>query len=101
VPFERGTIAQVIEKRQAGIIYEDIERFDSLGSSLNLRSVGHVQGQGRDAPIQVGKGVARTGIHPLRPSPQGFLHQRLSYTAIGPGHQNCFVRDCHISSYLI
>jgi hypothetical protein len=27
VPFERGTIAQVIEKRQAGIIDDDIERF--------------------------------------------------------------------------
>jgi hypothetical protein len=52
-------------------------------------------------PIQVRKGVARTGIHPLGASPQGFLDQRPSDTAIGPGHQNSFVCDFHISSYLI
>ncbi len=40
VPFDRGTIAQVIVKRQAGVIDEDIERFDSLDGSLNMRSVG-------------------------------------------------------------
>ena len=51
MPFERGTIAQVIVKRQAGVIDEDIERLDSLDSCLNLRRVGHVQGQGRDATI--------------------------------------------------
>ena len=96
--FEHGTIAQIIVKRQAGVVDEYIERFDSLDSVLNLRSVGHVQGQGRDAPIQVGQGLARTGIHPLRASPQGFLDQRLSDTAIGPGHQNCFVCDSHIPS---
>jgi hypothetical protein len=86
VPFERGTIAQVIVSRQASVIDEDIERFDSLDRSLNLRSVGHVQGQWRDALIPVGQRLARTGIHPLRASPQRFLDQRLSYTAIGPGH---------------
>jgi hypothetical protein len=42
VPFDRGTIAQVIVKRQPGVIDEDIERFDSLDGSLNMRSVGHV-----------------------------------------------------------
>ena len=56
---------------------EDIERFDSLDSSLSLRSVGDVQGQGRDAPIQVSQRLARTGIHPLRASPL-----RLSYTLL-------------------
>ena len=55
-----------IKKRQAGVIDEDIERFDSLDCPLNLRSVGHIQGQWRDAPIQVGQGPARTGIHALR-----------------------------------
>jgi hypothetical protein len=98
VLFERGTIAQVIVKRHAGVIDEDIERLDSLDSCLSLRRVGHVQGQGRDAPIQVGQGLARTGIHPLRASPQGFLDRRLPDAAIGPGHQKCSVCDCHTSS---
>jgi hypothetical protein len=46
----------------------------------------------------MGKGLARTGVHPLRASPQGFFDQRLSYTAICSGHQNCFVCDCHTFS---
>ena len=87
--FERGTIAEVIVVRHAGVVDEDVERLDALDGCLNLRGVGHVQGQGRDAPIRVGQGLARTGVHPLRASPQGFLDQRLPDTAIGPGHQNC------------
>src|SRR5438552_13997116 len=47
--FERGTIAQVVIKRQAGVINEDIERFDFLHGRLNLRSVGYVQREVRDA----------------------------------------------------
>jgi hypothetical protein len=101
VLFERSTISQVIETRHAGVIDEDRERFDSLDSFLNLRSVGHVQGQRRDATIRVGQGLARTGIHSLRASPQCFLHQRLPDTSIGPGHQNCFACDCHTPSYQI
>jgi len=44
--FERGTIAQVIEKRLAGVIDEDIERFYFLDGFLNLRRTSHVQGAG-------------------------------------------------------
>src|SRR6266542_2839187 len=39
--------------------------------------------------------LARTGIHPRRASPQGFLDQRLPETPVGPGHQNCLPFDCH------
>src|SRR6266542_6206858 len=39
--------------------------------------------------------LARTGIYPLRASPQGFLDQRLPETPVGPGHQNCLTFDCH------
>ena len=88
MPFERGTIGQVIEKRNSGVIDEDIERFDSLDSCLSLRGVGHVQRQGRDARIWVGQRLPRTGIHPLRASPQSFLDQRLSDTAVGTGDQD-------------
>jgi hypothetical protein len=95
VLFQHGAIAQIIVKRQAGVIDEDIERFDSLDSALNLRSVGYVKGQGRNAPIQVGQGLARTGIHPLRASAQGFLDQRLSNTAIGPGDDDILIFEAH------
>ena len=98
MPFERGKIAQVIVKRHAGVVDEDIEGFDPLDSGLNLRHVRDVQGQGRDAPIQVDQRLARTRIHPFRPSSQGFLDQRLSDTAVGPGDQNCFICDSHIAS---
>ncbi len=96
--FEHGTIAQVIEQRNTGVVDEDIERFDLPGSFLNLRGAGHVQGQGRDPPVGVGQGLARAGIHPLRASPQGFLDQRLPDAAVGPGHQHCLVCDGHGSS---
>src|SRR5713226_4359591 len=36
VLFERGTIGDVIVKRQAGVVDEDIERSDLIGSCLNL-----------------------------------------------------------------
>jgi hypothetical protein len=43
VPFDSGAIAQTIVQIHASIIDEEIEKFDVLDSSLNLRSVGHVQ----------------------------------------------------------
>jgi hypothetical protein len=96
VPFDYGTLAEVvIVKRQAGIIDEDIERLDCLDSCLNLRRVGHVQGQGRDTPIPVGQGLARTRVHPLAASPHGPLDQRLPDAAIGASNQNCSGCDLH------
>jgi hypothetical protein len=100
VLFKRGTFAEVIEERQAGVVDEHVERLDTLDRCLSLRSVGHVQGQGRDPPILVHQRLARTGVRPLRASPQRLLDQRLSDTAIGPGHQNCFVCGCHTHSSL-
>ena len=87
MPFEHGPIAQVVVKRHAGVVDEDVERFDALDRRLDLRRVGHVQGQGRDARIRMGQGPAGAGVHPLRASPQCFLDQRLTDAAIGPGHQ--------------
>jgi hypothetical protein len=67
MPFKHGTIAEVAVKRQTGVIDEDIEPFDFLDSCLNLRGIGHVQGQGRDAPIRFVQRLARTDIHPPAP----------------------------------
>src|SRR4029077_1793605 len=94
-------IAQIVVESDAGIVDENVERFNSLDSCLNLLGVSHVQGQGPDAPIYVGQGLARTGIYPPRTSPQGFLNQRLSNAAVGPGYENCFVCDSHIVLLLI
>jgi hypothetical protein len=94
VPFERGTIAQLSGQRHAGVVEEEIERSDLLRSPLNLRRICDVQGQRRNALIGVNQLPARTGIHPLRASPQGFLDQRLPETPVGPGHQNRLTFDC-------
>jgi len=47
-----------------------------LNGGLNLRCVGHVKRQVRDALIWVGKWPAVAGIHPIRASPQGLLDER-------------------------
>src|ERR1700694_4007833 len=76
----------------------NVEGLDGLNGCPNVHGVGHVYGQGRDAPVRVGQGLARAGIRPLRSSAQGFLDQRLSDAAIGAGHENCLVCDFHLSS---
>jgi hypothetical protein len=95
VLFERGTIAQPIGQRHAGVVDEDVERSDLLRSPLNLGRICDVQGQRRDALVGMNQRLARTGIHPRRASPQGFLDQRLPEPPVGPGHQNCLTFDCH------
>ena len=96
VLIEHGTITQVIKKRNSGVVDEDIKRLDLIGSCPNLRRVGHVQGQGRDAPVRVGQRLARAGIHPLRASGEGLGDQGLPDAAISPGHQHRLVGDCHV-----
>src|SRR5262249_51355330 len=99
--LECGAIAEVIAKRQAGIVDEEIERLDLLDGSLNLRRVRHVQRQRRDAPVRVGQGLARTRIYPLRTSPEGFVDQCTPDTAIRAGDENCSVCDFHTRSHLL
>ena len=98
VLFDRGTIAQVIEKPDAGVVDQDIERFDALDRRLDLPRVGHVQSERCDALIRVDQRPARSGVHPSRASPQGVLDQRLTDAAIGAGDQHCLVCDCHALS---
>jgi hypothetical protein len=43
----------------------------------------------------MGKGLARTRIHPLRASLQGFLNQRVADASVRAGDQDCFVFDVH------
>ena len=95
VPFKIGTIAQVIVKVHSGVVDQDIERFDFLDSVLNLPGVGHVQSQGRDAAIEMSKGLARSRIHPLGASLQGFLNQCTADASVRAGDQDCFVFDVH------
>ena len=93
MPFETSALAQVIVKVQAGVVDQDIESFDILDSILNLRGVGHIQGQGCDTPIGMCKGLPRSRIHPLRASPQGFLGQCPSDATVCAGDQDCLVFD--------
>ena len=68
VAVDPSAIAKIIMKVHAGVVDQDVETFDALGSSLNLRRVGHIQGQEHHALIRMCKGLARTGIHALRAS---------------------------------
>ena len=45
---------EIVVQAHAGIVDEDVERLDFLDGRLNLRRVGHVQGQRRDTTICVG-----------------------------------------------
>jgi len=93
--LQRDAITHLTDKGHAGVIDENIERLHFLDGSLNLLPVGDVQWQRRNARIGVGQGLPRTGIHPLRASPQSFLDERPADAAIGTGNQNCFVCDFH------
>src|SRR5262249_27609801 len=72
-PFERGTIAQIILERDAGVVDEDVQSVDLLGGHANLCGVRDVEHQRRDAAVSVKKRLARAGIDPLRASPQRFV----------------------------
>jgi hypothetical protein len=95
VPLQHSTIAEVVVARDAGVVDQDIQRLDLLGSCLNLRRVGHVQGQRPGARVGVGQGLARAGKDPLGASAQGFGDQGLPDAAVGPGHQDGLVGDGH------
>src|SRR5438445_4556643 len=99
--FERGTIAQVVIKRQACVVNEDIERFDFLHGRLNLRSVGYVQREGRHAAVSVLQFAASsTRVNPLRSASECLGDERSSDAAIGAGDQDCLVLNVHTVSPL-
>ncbi len=95
VAFERRTIAQVVIERHAGVVDEDVQRFDFVNRLLNVRGIGHVQSKGHDAVVGVSQGCARTDVHALCASAQCLLDQRPTDAAIAPGNQNCVVGDSH------
>jgi hypothetical protein len=64
VPVDPSAMTKIIVKVHASVVDQDVERFDAPDSSLNLQGVGHIQGQGRDAPIGMRKGLAHSRIHP-------------------------------------
>src|SRR5207302_2701213 len=99
--FERGTIAQVVVECQAGVVDEDIERFDFLHGRLNLRSVGYVQREGRHAAVSVLQFAASsTRVNPLRSASECLGDERSSDAAIGAGDQDCLVLNVHTVSPL-
>jgi hypothetical protein len=69
VALDRGTVAQVVVHRHAGVVDEDVQRVDDVDRSLNLVGVGDVESDRRDAPIGVVEGLAGAGVHLHRASP--------------------------------
>ena len=49
--LKRASIAEVIVECYAGVVDQQVERIDALHGGLDLRRVGHVQGQRRYPPI--------------------------------------------------
>ena len=72
--FEHSRIGQVVIECHAGVVDQNVQRFHALRGSSYLRSVGHIQGNGRDAPIRVAHGLARARVHPYRAAAQSFLY---------------------------
>ena len=64
-----------------------------VDGGLDLRRVGHVQGQGRHACVRMGQGLTRAGVHPARAPGQGLGDERLPDAAIGPGYQHRLAVD--------
>jgi hypothetical protein len=93
VALEGGTVAEVGVEAQARVVDEDVEGLDALGGCPDLRGAGHVQCQRRDAPIRVGHGLPRAGVHLLGASAQRFLDERVPDAAVGSGDQNGLVFD--------
>jgi hypothetical protein len=44
VPFQHGSVAQVVIQGDAGVVDQDVQRSGLIGGCLDLRRVGHVQG---------------------------------------------------------
>lgn len=53
VLVDRAAIAQIIRQRDAGVVDQYVDRFDCLGSLLNLRLVGQGQAHGRYARVRM------------------------------------------------
>jgi hypothetical protein len=72
--FEGGTIVQVIVNAHSSVVDGDVETFDLLEGSLDLRRIGDVQEHRSHALVPVAPRLARSGVDPLGTSPQGFLN---------------------------
>jgi len=93
VPFKIGTIAQVIVKVHSGVLIKISSASTSRQRPESVR-VGHVQSQGRDAAIEMSKGLARSRIHPLGASLQGFSTNARPMPRFRRD-QDCFVFDVY------
>src|SRR5262249_46572276 len=93
VPFERRTVAEVIEQEYARVVDEDVEGPDLRGGRPHLPLAGDVQLQWRDPRVLVGVWLPGPGGHPGRAAAQGLGDQRLTDSPVGPGYQNGLAVD--------
>ena len=82
VSFDDVRIAQVVVNRDPGVVDEDVEAVDSLDCPVDLRSVGHIEREGRDAAVGNAKRAAASGKHPLRASSEGLVDERAADPAV-------------------
>src|SRR5580700_2655693 len=92
----RSSPARSLRSSCRNIVDEDVERYDFLHSSLNVRRVGHVQCQGHYAFIRDLRCAAGSGVNSRRSPPEGLIDKCLPDATVGASDQNCFVFDVHI-----
>jgi hypothetical protein len=89
VPFDSGAIAEVIVivKVHAGVVNEDIERFDIPYGILNQRRVSHVQRHWRYTFIGVlQRSAASPCIYSLCTPPKRLIDERPTEASVRAGN---------------
>jgi hypothetical protein len=93
---QRSSVRDTGACAKPGIVDEEIERLDTLDSSLRRRHARRVQSQGRDASIRVGQRPARIDIHPTPDSPRSLLYQCPPDAAIATSNRYRSVCDSRL-----
>ncbi len=62
VLLENGAIAEVVVRRDAGVVDENVQRVDLLDGRPDLRGVGHVECEWRDPLVRVRERLPSTGV---------------------------------------
>src|SRR5262249_46348597 len=93
VLFDDTQIAQVVVDGDAGVVDEDVEGVDRFDRPLDLRRIGYVEREGRDAVIGESGWTAASGKHLLRSSSKGLGEEGAADAAVCPSDQDCLVRN--------
>ena len=90
-------IAEVVVRRYAGVVDEEVEAVDRAGGALNVLGAGDVQLHGRNASVCMREWPARSRVHAPRSAAQRFVDECPADAAAGACDQNGLVCDVHVT----